>query len=103
MPARYRLAPGYHLPPIAFTVEEAVQLLGSDLAPARDSGATRGGTPAAAKVEAALRPRHTLGCRQVAAAYPCFDDREPTPWLPLQQAVWGQVIWLRYHSFSSMS
>ena len=29
----YRLVPGYHLPPIAFTAEEAVQLLlGSDLA-----------------------------------------------------------------------
>ncbi len=54
----YRLVPGYHLPPIAFTAEEAVQLLlGSDLALGLGSADQRDATrAAAAKVQAVLRP-----------------------------------------------
>src|SRR5574341_1649972 len=54
----YRLAPGFHLPPIAFTVDEAVQLLlGSDLALGLGTPAQRAAArSAAAKVDAALRP-----------------------------------------------
>src|SRR3990172_2398084 len=54
----YRMVSGYHLPPIAFTAEEAVQLLlGSDLALGLGTSAQREATrTAAAKVEAALRP-----------------------------------------------
>src|SRR3990172_10600912 len=54
----YRLVPGYHLPPIAFTTEEAVQLLlGSELALGVGTTAQReAAQAAAAKVAAALRP-----------------------------------------------
>src|SRR2546422_3730083 len=59
----YRLAPGYHLPPIALTVEEAVQLLiGSELAlglgtsPQREAART-----AAAQGGAAMRARDGRG------------------------------------------
>src|SRR3990172_7910115 len=42
----YRLAPGFHLPPIAFTVDEAVQLLlGSDLALGLGTSVQREGEP----------------------------------------------------------
>ena len=103
----YRLAPGYHLPPIAFTVEEAVQLLlGSDLALGLGTPEQReAARAAAAKVEAALRPdtrAETERLRQ-RIRVSGWMRREPTPWLPvLQQAVaHDQVVWLRYHSFSS--
>src|SRR3970040_450928 len=54
----YRLVSGYHLPPIAFTAEEAVQLLlGGDLALGLGTGAQReAARSAAAKGEAALGP-----------------------------------------------
>lgn len=103
----YRLAPGYHLPPIAFTVEEAVQLLlGSDLAVGLGTPAQReAAKTAAAKVEAALRPDTRVDVDRLRQRIRVSDwmRREPTPWLSLlQQAVaHDQVLWLRYHSFSS--
>jgi predicted DNA-binding transcriptional regulator YafY len=103
----YRLAPGYHLPPIAFTVDEAIQLLlGSDLALGLGTPAQReAARAAAAKVEAALRPETRADVDRLRQRIRVSDwmRREPTPWLALlQQAVAReQVIWLRYHSFSS--
>ena len=103
----YRLAPGYHLPPIALTVEEAVQLLiGSELAlglgtsPQREAART-----AAAKVEAVLRPETRRDVERLRDRIRVSNwmRREPSPWLPLlQQAVaHDRVLWLRYHSFGS--
>jgi predicted DNA-binding transcriptional regulator YafY len=103
----YRLAPGYHLPPIAFTVDEAIQLLlGSDIALGLGTPAQReAARAAAAKVEAALRPETRADVDRLRQRIRVSDwmRREPTPWLALlQQAVAGEhVIWLRYHSFSS--
>ena len=103
----YRLAPGYHLPPIAFTVDEAVQLLlGSDLAVGLGTPEQRqAAQAAAAKVEAALRPETRADVDRLRQRIRVSNwmRREPTPWLPLlQQAVAGErVMWLRYHSFSS--
>ena len=103
----YRLAPGYHLPPIAFTVEEAVQLLlGSDLAHGLGTAEQReAARSAAAKVEAALRPDTRAETDRLRQRIRVSDwmRREPTPWLSLlQQAVaHDQVLWLQYHSFSS--
>ncbi len=103
----YRLAPGYHLPPIAFSVEEAVQLLlGSDLALGLGTPAQReAARAAAAKVEAALRPdtRSDVERLRDRIRVSNWMRREPTPWLSLlQQAVaHDHVLWLRYHSFSS--
>jgi predicted DNA-binding transcriptional regulator YafY len=103
----YRLAPGYHLPPIAFTVDEAVQLLlGSDIALGLGTPEQReAAKAAAAKVEAALAPETRADVDRLRQRIRVSDwmRREPTPWLALlQQAVAGeQVIWLRYHSFGS--
>src|SRR6266542_5233754 len=103
----YRLAPGYHLPPIALTVEEAVQLLlGSDLARGLGTPEQReAARSAAAKVEAALRPDTRAETDRLRQRIRVSDwmRREPTPWLSLlQQAVaHDQVLWLQYHSFSS--
>ncbi len=103
----YRLAPGYHLPPIAFTVEEAVQLLlGSDLAHGLGTAEQReAARSAAAKVEAALRPDTRAETDRLRQRIRVSDwlRREPTPWLAmLQQAVaHDRVLWLQYHSFSS--
>jgi predicted DNA-binding transcriptional regulator YafY len=103
----YRLAPGYHLPPIAFTVDEAVQLLlGNDLALGLGTPEQReAGRAAAAKVEAALRPETRADVDRLRQRIRVSDwmRREPTPWLSLlQQAVAGErVMWLRYHSFGS--
>ena len=103
----YRLAPGYHLPPIAFTAEEAVQLLlGSDLAQGLGTDAQREATRSAvAKVEAALRPEtrgevDRLRQRIRVSSWPRGAD---SPWLPvLQQGViHDRVLRLRYHSFSA--
>ena len=103
----YRLVSGYHLPPIAFTAEEAVQLLlGGDLALGLGTGAQREtARSAAAKVEAALRPetrREVERLRERIRVSPWLR-RASSPWLPvLQQAViHDQVLHLRYHSFSS--
>lgn len=102
----YRLVSGYHLPPIAFTVEEAVQLLmGTDLAHSLGTAAQREATRAAGvKVEAALRPETLEGVKRLRERIRVspWSHRENSPWLPLlQQAVVNeQVLHLRYHSFS---
>lgn len=103
----YRLVEGYHLPPIAFTAEEAVQLLlGSDLALGLGTAAQREATKAAsAKVEAVLRPetRQEVDRLRERIRVSRWRQHESTPWLPvLQQAVIGErVLQLRYHSYSS--
>jgi predicted DNA-binding transcriptional regulator YafY len=103
----YRLAPGYHLPPIALTVEEAVQLLiGSDLALGLGTSAQQeAARTAAAKVEAVLRPdtRRDVERLRERIRVSHWMQRERSPWLPLlQQAVINdQVLRLRYHSFGS--
>ncbi len=103
----YRLAPGYHLPPIAFTVEEAVQLLlGSDLAVGLGTAEQReAARTAASKVEAALKAetREQVAHLRERIRVSDWRWRDPSPWLPqLQQAVVrDHVLWLRYHSFGS--
>ena len=103
----YRLVEGYHLPPIAFTAEEAVQLLlGSDLALGLGTAGQREATKsAAAKVEAALRPetREEVDRLRERIRVSRWTQQETTPWLPLlQQAViHDRVLELRYHSFGS--
>jgi len=103
----YRLAPGYHLPPIAFTAEEAAQLL-------RGVEFTAGlGTPeqesarhaAVSKLEAAL-PDSTLrevGVLRDRVRVERVDGDDTSPWLaPLLQAVLEQrVVELHYHAFGS--
>ncbi len=103
----YRLAPGYHLPPVSFTAEEAVQLLiGSDLAAGLGTAEQRAAArSAAAKVDAVLRPdtRAEVSRLRERIRVSGWLRREPSPWLPLlQQAVTrDQVLHLRYHSFNS--
>ena len=103
----YRLVPGYHLPPVALTAEEAVQLLlGSDLALGLGTAAEReAARAAAAKVEAVLRPetRRVVDRLRERIRVSRWMQREPSPWLSLlQQAVLNdRVLSLRYHSFSS--
>ena len=103
----YRLVEGYHLPPIAFTAEEAVQLLlGSDLALGLGTAGQREATKSAAtKVEAALRPetREEVDRLRERIRVSRWTQQETTPWLPLlQQAViHDRVLELRYHSFGS--
>lgn len=103
----YRLVSGYHLPPIALTAEEAVQLLlGSDLALGLGTAAQREATRSAvAKMEAVLSPqtRREVERLRQRIRVSRWMRRDPSPWLPLlQQAViHDQVLHLRYHSFSS--
>ena len=103
----YRLVEGYHLPPIAFTAEEAVQLLlGSDIALGLGTVSQREATlSAASKVEAALRPetREEVDRLRERIRVSRWSQHETTPWLPLlQQAVINdRVLELRYHSFGS--
>ncbi len=101
----YRLVPGYHLPPIAFAAEEAVQiLLGIDLALGLGTMAQRGSArSAAAKVDAVLLPetREAVArLRDRIRASPQIAG-ELSPHLPLlQEAVVGdRVVRLRYHSY----
>ncbi len=103
----YRLVEGYHLPPIAFTAEEAVQLLlGSDLALGLGTAAQReAARAAAAKVEAVLRPetrREVDRLRERIRVSP-WMQQEASPWLPLlhQAVIHDRVLRLRYHSFTS--
>jgi predicted DNA-binding transcriptional regulator YafY len=103
----YRLVPGYHLPPIAFTVEEAVQLLlGSELALGLGTEQQREASrSAAAKVQAVLAEetrREVDRMRERIRVAPNRHHGE-SPWLPpLQRAVIQErVLRLRYHSFSS--
>lgn len=102
----YRLVPGYHLPPIAFTPDEAVQLLlGADLSFGLGTSEQREAARAAsAKVEAALTPetrREVERMRQRIRVSTGMKS-EPSPWMPLlQQAVANeQVVQIRYHSYS---
>jgi len=103
----YRLAPGYHLPPIALTAEEAVQLLiGSDLALGLGTEDQRQAVrSAAAKVEAVLRPetRREVERLRERIRVSGWMRREPSHWLPLLQraVVHDQVVFIRYHSFGS--
>jgi predicted DNA-binding transcriptional regulator YafY len=102
----YRLVPGYHLPPVAFTADEAVQLLlGADIALGLGTAPQREAThSAAAKVEAVLQPETRATVKRLRDRIRIAREmqREPSPWLPvLQQAVLQQrVLLLRYHSFS---
>ena len=101
----YRLVPGYHLPPIAFAAEEAVQLLlGIYLALGLGTMAQRDAArSAAAKVDAVLLPetREAVArLRERIRASPQIAG-ELSPHLPLlQEAVVGdRVVRLRYHSY----
>src|SRR5574341_118258 len=102
----YRLAPGFHLPPIAFTVDEAVQLLlGSDMALRLGTAAQREAAKAAAvKVEAALSPdtRAEVARMRERIQVSGWMQREASPWLPLLQEALleNRVLHLRYHSYS---
>jgi predicted DNA-binding transcriptional regulator YafY len=102
----YRLVPGYHLPPIAFTAEEAVQiLLGVDLALGLATTAQRDAArAAAAKVDAVLLPEtreEVSRLRERIHASPHVAG-ELSPFIPmLQEAVVGdRVVRMRYHSFA---
>ena len=102
----YRLVSGYHLPPIAFSAEEAVQLLlGTDVALGLGTSTQRESTRAAtAKVEAALRPETLEEVQRLRERIrvSSWNRRELSPWLPLllQAVVNDQVVALRYHSYS---
>lgn len=101
----YRLVPGFHLPPIAFSAEEAAQLMrGAELVrglgTAEHEEALRSAT---AKLEGAL-PDATLAevshLRERVRAEP-WSRREPSQWLPvlLEATLADRVVRLRYHSF----
>ncbi len=102
----YRIVPGYHLPPVAFTAEEAVQLLlGADLIRGLGTAEQReAAKAAAAKVEAVLNEgtlaevKHLRERIRVSS----WMRQGPSPWLPvMQQAVLQQrVLHLRYHAFT---
>jgi predicted DNA-binding transcriptional regulator YafY len=102
----YRLVSGYHLPPVAFTADEAVQLLlGADIAQGIGTAAQREAVRSAAvKVEAVLTPetRSEVERLRDRVRVSQWMPREPSPLLPLfQDAVLNQrVVALRYHSFS---
>ena len=102
----YRMVPGYHLPPVAFTAEEAVQLLlGADLVRGLGTGEQRqAARSAAAKVEAVLNEATRAEVQRLRERIrvSSWMRQEPSPWLPvLQQAVLEQrVLHLRYHSFT---
>ncbi len=103
----YRLVEGYHLPPIAFTAEEAVQLLlGSDVALGLGTASQRDATvAAAAKVEAALdaETRREVDVLRQRIRIGGWRRQPPSEWLPLlQQGVLHErLLRLRYHAFSS--
>src|SRR5438093_11823564 len=103
----YRLVAGYHLPPVSFTVEEAVQLLlGADMAAGLGTPEQREATKAAAaKVEAVLRPETRAEVERLRERIRVsgWMERERSPWLAqLQQGVTqDRVVWLRYQSFAS--
>jgi predicted DNA-binding transcriptional regulator YafY len=103
----YRLVPGYHLPPVSFTVEEAVQLLlGADMASGLGTEEQRDAAKAAAaKVEAVLRPetRDEVARLRERIRVSTWMHRGASPWLQaLHQAVTqDRVLWVRYHSFGS--
>jgi predicted DNA-binding transcriptional regulator YafY len=102
----YRLVEGYHLPPVAFTADEAVQLLiGADLARGLGTAEQRETVRSAgAKVEAVLRPETRAEVQRLRdrIRVSTWMQRGPSPWLPIMQqaVVEERVIFLRYHSFS---
>jgi len=103
----YRLVPGYHLPPIAFTTDEAVQLLlGADLVSGLGTSEQRDATVSAvAKVEAVLQPetRAEVGTLRERIRVSTWTHREPSPHLSLlQQGVMeSRVLDLRYRAYES--
>jgi predicted DNA-binding transcriptional regulator YafY len=102
----YRLVPGYHLPPVAFTADEAVQLLlGADIAKGIGTAAQREAVRSAAvKVEAVLSPETRADVRRLRERIRVSQwmPHEPSPLLPVFQdaVVHQRVVALRYHSFS---
>jgi predicted DNA-binding transcriptional regulator YafY len=103
----YRLVPGYHLPPVAFTTEEAVQLLlGADLAAGLGTQDQRDAAlSAVAKVEAVLQPQtraevEVLRDRIRVSSWP---GRSPSPHLALLQqgVIESRVLHLRYRAYES--
>lgn len=102
----YRLVPGYHLPPIAFTPDEAIQLLlGADMTLGLGTDEQReAARAAAAKVEAALTPETRREVERMRKRIRVSTGMRtgPSPWMRLlQQAVANdQVVQLRYHSYS---
>jgi predicted DNA-binding transcriptional regulator YafY len=102
----YRLVEGYHLPPVAFTADEAVQLLmGADLVRGLGTAEQRETVRSAvAKVEAVLRPetREEVASLRSRIRVSTWMQREPSPWLSVlrQAVVEERVLSLRYHSFS---
>lgn len=101
----YRLVDGFHLPPIAFSAEEAAQLMrGAELA--RDLGTPEqeeARRSATAKLEGAL-PDSTLAevsrLRERVRAEP-WPRRAPSEWLGvlLEAVLNDRVVRIRYHSF----
>jgi predicted DNA-binding transcriptional regulator YafY len=103
----YRIVEGYHLPPIAFTVDEAMQLLmGSELALGLGTDEQRSAVrSAAAKVEAVLADETRREVERMRERIRVASDhhREASPWLPILQrgVIQERVLHLRYHSFSA--
>jgi predicted DNA-binding transcriptional regulator YafY len=102
----YRLAAGYHLPPVALTPEEASQLLlGADVARDLGTSSQRLATESAvAKISAVLpdateeeveRRRERITVR--------WSHRDTSPWFPLAlQAVLDErVLRIRYHAYTT--
>lgn len=102
----YRLVPGYHLPPVAFTPDEAIQLLlGADLTKGLGTPRQRdAATAASAKVEAVLTPETRAEVERMRRRILVSNwmKSDISPWMPLlQQAVANDhVLQLRYHSYS---
>ena len=101
----YRLVDGFHLPPIAFSAEEAAQLMrGAELA--RDLGTPgqeEARRSATAKLEAAL-PESTLAeveRLRERVRTESWPRRAPSRWLGLllEATLDDRVVRLRYHSF----
>ena len=103
----YRLAPGYHLPPIAFTAEEAAQLLrGTEfIAGLGTSDQESARRTAVTKLEAALPPSTLaeVGLLRDRVRIERIGGDNTSPWLgPLLRAVLEQhLVELRYHAFGS--
>lgn len=100
----YRLVEGYHLPPVAFTAEEAVQLLlGTDVVRRLGAdGPSESARSAAAKVEAVLRPDTRTEVARLRERISVSPRRpQSSPWLALLQraVVEDRALFLRYRSF----
>ncbi|MDA1148212.1 MAG: YafY family protein [Chloroflexi bacterium] len=103
----YRLVEGYHLPPIAFSAEEAAQLLrGADLATGLGTDdQERVRRSATSKLEAALpeATRREVELLRDRVRVERWDPRAPSEWLgPLLRATLeDRVVRIQYHSFRS--